>query len=45
MFKLKLKERGKLACGAQDGRHVSVEYTPKPDERLGTVGELTTIPD
>jgi tetratricopeptide (TPR) repeat protein len=45
MFKLKLKERGKLACGAQDGRHVSVEYTPKPDERLGTVGELTAIPD
>lgn len=45
MFKLVLKERGKLACGAQDGRHVSVEYTPKPDAKLGTAGELSAIPD
>ena len=45
MFKLSLKDRGKLNCGAQDGRHVSVEYTPKPDPKLGTVGEVSAIPE
>jgi hypothetical protein len=45
LVKLTLKERGQLACGPQDGRRVSVEYTPKTDERLGTVGELSAIPD
>jgi tetratricopeptide (TPR) repeat protein len=45
MFKLSLKDRGKLVCGAQDGRHVSVEYTPKPDAKLGTAGELAAIPE
>jgi hypothetical protein len=45
MFKLLLKDRGKLSCGAQDGRHVSVEYTPKPDAKLGTLGELSGIPE
>ncbi len=47
LFKLKLKDRGKLSCGAQDGRRYSSrwEYTPKPDERLGTVGEVSAIPD
>ncbi len=45
MFKLSVKDRGKLTCGAQDGRHVSVEFTPKPDEKLGTAGELAAIPE
>jgi hypothetical protein len=45
MFKLLLKERGKLSCGKQEDRHVSVEYTPKSDARLGTVGELSAIPE
>jgi tetratricopeptide (TPR) repeat protein len=45
MFKLVLKERGKLACGKQEDRHVSVEYTPKADAKLGTVGEVAAIPD
>jgi Tfp pilus assembly protein PilF len=44
MFKLSLKERGKLTCGAQKARSVAVEYTPKPDTRLGTVGELARLP-
>ena len=45
MFQLSLKNRGKLACGKQDGRFVSVEYTPKPDAKLGTAGEVASIPD
>lgn len=45
MFKLSLKDRGKLTCGAQDGRHVSVEYTPKPDAKRGTAGDLAAIPE
>ena len=39
MIKLLLKDRGQLQCGAQKSHHVSVEYTPKPDAKLGTAGE------
>jgi Tfp pilus assembly protein PilF len=45
MTKLILKDRGKLACGPQDGRHVSVEYLPKADQKLGTAGELASLPE
>jgi tetratricopeptide (TPR) repeat protein len=45
LFKLALKDRGTLACGAQDGRRITVEYISKSNERLGTVGELAAIPD
>jgi hypothetical protein len=45
MIKLSLKDRGKLACGPQTGLHVAVEYTAKPDARLGTEGELATLPN
>jgi tetratricopeptide (TPR) repeat protein len=42
--KLSLKDRGNLACGAQEARFVSVQYTPKPDAKLGTAGELAVLP-
>jgi tetratricopeptide (TPR) repeat protein len=44
MIKLMLKDRGKLACGPQKARQVAVEYAAKPDARLGTAGELATLP-
>ncbi len=44
MIKLLLKDRGQLPCGAQKSHHVSVEYTPKPDAKLGTAGELASLP-
>jgi hypothetical protein len=45
MFRLLLKDRGKLACGKQEERHVVIEFAPKADSKLGTVGELTSLPD
>lgn len=30
-------------CGAQEGRAVAVDYVAKPDARLGTEGEITSI--
>jgi tetratricopeptide (TPR) repeat protein len=44
MIKLLLKDRGQLTCGPQKSHHVAVEYTPKPDAKLGTAGELETLP-
>ena len=32
-----------LSCGAQKARHVSIEYFPKTNSRLATVGEVATI--
>jgi tetratricopeptide (TPR) repeat protein len=43
MIKLLLKDRGELACGPQKSHHVTVEYTPKPDAKLGTAGELENL--
>jgi hypothetical protein len=33
----------KLACGAQAGRHVKVEFFPKANAKLSTAGEVATI--
>ena len=32
-----------LGCGARKARRVVVEYFPKADARLGTVGEVASI--
>ena len=32
-----------LGCGVQKPRHVTIEYFPKADARLATVGEVATI--
>ncbi len=32
-----------LGCGSQKARHVVIEYFPKPNARLSTVGEVATI--
>jgi hypothetical protein len=43
--KIAISGEGELAlgCGAQKARHVSVEYFPKANTRLGTAGEVATI--
>jgi tetratricopeptide (TPR) repeat protein len=35
--------QAKLGCGIQKPRHVTIEYFPKPDTRLGTAGEVATL--
>ena len=32
-----------LGCGAQQNRHVKIEYFPKANARLATTGEVATI--
>ena len=32
-----------LGCGVQKARRVTIEYFPKPNQRLATVGEVATI--
>ena len=41
--KLNLLREHSLGCGVQRARRVTIEYFPKPNQRLATVGEVATI--
>jgi hypothetical protein len=44
LTRLVVKARGTLACGLQKEPHgISVQYTPKVDKALGTIGELESL--
>jgi hypothetical protein len=44
IVKLMVKVRGTLSCGVQKPRAITVRYTPKIDQRLGTAGEVESLP-
>ena len=42
--KLMVKSRKGLVCGSSPNTPVSVEYLKRPDEKLGTAGEIDSLP-